>query len=147
MDIRRFMESAVLDLAAQAKVRIGSLLIDARTVASLILLRNRDTVWAWKIAYDESLARASPGVQLIVHSTKELLDDATVARVDSCAGPDHPMIDHVWRERLALTDRLIRVGPDGSAAFAIAASLEAIRLRALAAARKAKLYFVHNIDS
>jgi CelD/BcsL family acetyltransferase involved in cellulose biosynthesis len=140
-DIRRYMESAVLDLAAQGKVRIGSLLVETRAVASLILLRSRDTVWAWKIAYDESLARASPGVQLIVHSTKELLDDATVALVDSCAGPDHPMIDHVWRERLALTVRLIRVGPDGSAAFAAAATLEAIRLRAFAAARKAKAIF------
>ena len=39
----------------------------------------------------------------------------SIARVDSCATADHPMIDHIWRERLALADLLVRVGPDGGA--------------------------------
>ena len=49
-----------------------------------------------------SLSRASPGVQLLLDVTQTLLADAGIARANSCATPDHPMIDHVWRERLAL---------------------------------------------
>ena len=26
---------------------------------------------------------------------------------DSCATPDHPMIDHLWRDRLAMADLMI----------------------------------------
>ena len=46
------------------------------------------------------------------------------------------MIDHIWRERLTVADRLIHVGPHGSGAFRLAASLEAARRSALALAKR-----------
>jgi hypothetical protein len=67
--------------------------------------------------------------------TQALLDDPMIARADSCAPADHPMIDHIWRERLALSDRLVRLTPGPSARFAIAAWLEAPRRRAIALAK------------
>ncbi len=99
-------------------------------------LKSGATVWGWKIAYDESFARFSPGVQVLVDLTERLLEDATVARADSCATPDHPMIDHIWRERLVLADRLIRIGPERSADFALACALEASRRAAIAGAKR-----------
>ena len=100
----------------------------------MVTLRSGAGVWGWKIAYDEKFSRASPGVQLLLDVTQALLEDGSVARADSCATADHPMIDHIWRERLALSDQLIslRAGP----AFVCACSLEACR-RALVAAAKA----------
>ena len=80
---------------------------DERTLAATITLRAGETAWLWKIAYNEAARRASPGVQLTLDVTESILADTTVARVDSCATADHPMIDHLWRERLALTDLLI----------------------------------------
>ena len=94
--------------------------------------------WCWKIAYDESHARASPGVQLVLHMTQELLGEPGLASVDSCAQPDHPMIDRLWRERLPIADRLVRIGPHGGAAFAIARALEASRRRAITAVKGAR---------
>jgi hypothetical protein len=58
--------------------------------------------------------------------TESLLADTTIARVDSCATADHPMIDHMWLERLALADRLIAVRP-ARMAFAAACYLETLR--------------------
>ena len=48
------------------------------------------------------------------------------------------MIDHIWRERLVLADRLVRIGPDGSAAFAVACALEAALRAAIAGAKAAR---------
>ena len=126
-EIRSFMETAVSGLGGEAKARIAGLYVDNRAIASLILLQSKDTVWTWKIAYDEAFARASPGVQLMLHATTALLEDRALTRADSCAIANHPMIDHIWRERLTVADRLIHVGPHGSGAFRLAASLEAAR--------------------
>ena len=101
---------------------------------STITLRSGGSAWFWKIAYDEQFARYSPGVMLTVAVTEELADDATIARTDSCATADHPMIDHIWRERLTLCDRLVAVRPE--APFAYARRAEALRRTAVSAARR-----------
>ena len=91
------------------------------------MLRSRATAWCWKIAYDERRARFSPGVQLILDATERLLGDPCIERVDSCATPDHPMIDHVWRERLMLADRLMCPISAASLSFGMACTLEGMR--------------------
>jgi CelD/BcsL family acetyltransferase involved in cellulose biosynthesis len=136
--IRALLEEAVPALAREGKAEITRLLLADRTIAALIVLRSGDTAWCWKIAYDEHHARASPGVQLMLQATKALLAEPGLARVDSCAAPDHPMIDHIWRERLPLADRLVRPGAYGGAAFAFTRALEAARTGAIAAAKLAR---------
>ena len=49
----------------------------------------------------------------------------------------HPMIDHVWRERLALSDRLIALRPSAMP-FALACRIETLRRSAIAAAKAAR---------
>jgi CelD/BcsL family acetyltransferase involved in cellulose biosynthesis len=124
-DIHRFVAAAVGGLAAEGKVAIDRMLIDGRAIAATITLRSGDTAWFWKIAYDEEFARFSPGAMLAIALTEDLADDPTVARADSCATADHPLMDHIWRERLELCDRLIAVRPQ--APFGLARRLEALR--------------------
>jgi CelD/BcsL family acetyltransferase involved in cellulose biosynthesis len=130
---RRFMQSAVRELAAEGKVAIDRILIDGRAVAATILLRSGRSAWFWKIAYDEAVARFSPGVILGAVLTNELVEDATILTTDSCASANHPMIDRLWRERLALGNRLIAVRPQ--APFALVRRLEGWRGAALAGAK------------
>jgi CelD/BcsL family acetyltransferase involved in cellulose biosynthesis len=132
-EIRSFIKAAVTGLAAQGKVAINRILIDGRAIAATIMLRSADAAWFWKIVYDENFAQYSPGVILTLVVTEELVDDAAIARTDSCATPNHPMIDHIWRERLALCDRLVAVRPQAS--FSYARRLELLRSVAIAAAR------------
>jgi hypothetical protein len=136
-DIAAFMTTAVTALAGEGKASVARLAVDARAVAAMIVLRsgavNEATAWAWKIGYDERYARFSPGVQILLDVTQALLDDRTVVRADSCASADHPMIDHVWRERLALADKLLCVGSVRS--FALARSLEALRRASIMTAK------------
>jgi CelD/BcsL family acetyltransferase involved in cellulose biosynthesis len=136
--IRAFLEAAVSALAREGKAEIVRLMLAGRTIAALIVLRSGDTAWCWKIAYDEQHARASPGVQLMLEATKALLAEPGLTSIDSCAAPDHPMIDHIWRERLPLADRLVQPGPHGGATFAFTRALEAARTGAIAAAKHAR---------
>jgi len=133
-DLRRFVSAAVSGLAAEGKASVDRLLVDGRAIAATIVLRSGRCAWFWKIAYDETFARFSPGVMLSVAVTDDLLDDVDIARADSCATADHPMIDHLWRERLALCDRLIATRP--RAPFAVARRLQGLRATAIMAAKR-----------
>ena len=132
--IKNFVQSAVLGLAAGGQARIDRLLFNGTAIAATVTLASGDTAWCWKIAYNEGLARSSPGVQLICDLTENLLAGAQPLRVDSCASARHPMIDHVWRERLSLGDRLIGV-KSSALSFTFARAVEALRRRAVGAAK------------
>jgi len=132
-DIRNFITAAVNGLAAEGKVAINRIFIDGSAIAVTIMLRSADTAWFWKIVYDEKFAHYSPGVVLTFAVTEDLVEDTTLVRTDSCAVADHPMIDHIWRERLTLCDRLIAVRP--LASFSTIRRLEMLRNAAFAAAK------------
>ena len=97
--IRQFVTSAVSELAALEQAAIHRLCIGDQAIAACIVLRSGHSAWCWKIAYDEDYARFSPGAQLLVRVTDDLLGDATITTADSLATPEHPLIDHIWRER------------------------------------------------
>ena len=132
--IKNFVEGAVGALATDGQARIDRLFFNGTAIAATITLTSGDTTWCWKIAYNEGLARSSPGVQLVADLTKSLLAEPRPLRVDSCAAPGHPMIDHVWRERLALSDRLIALRPS-KVPFALTCRIETLRRLAIAAAK------------
>lgn len=129
-----FVCAALQALAREGKVVINRILLDGCAIAAAITLRSADHAWFWKIAYDERFARYSPGVLLTIALTENLLDDTALACADSCASADHPMIDHIWRERLPLCDLLIALRPQ--APFCLARRLEGWRGAAIAAARR-----------
>jgi len=133
-ELRAFVERAVCNLAAEGKARLDLLRAGGTPVAAIVTLRSGASAWTWKIAYAEPYAHASPGVQLMHDLTEALLADPTIARVDSCATANHSMLDHLWRERLTICDRLIAVKP-APTAFAVARGVESLRHGAVATAR------------
>jgi CelD/BcsL family acetyltransferase involved in cellulose biosynthesis len=126
-DLRQFVERAVADLGHRGQARIDRLSAGGRALAVSILLRSGGKAWLWKITYDEAFARLSPGVQLTCDVTASLLRDDGLIETDSCALPDHPMIDRLWRERIALSDLLIALRPNDRAGFRLACALETLR--------------------
>jgi len=129
-----FIKSAVAGLAGENKVAIDRLVLDGQPAAAGITLRSGDTAWFWKIAYDETLARYSPGVALISLVTERLAADTTIVGADSCATADHAVINRTWSERLALHDLLIAARPQ--AHFARAVRLERWRHKTIASAKR-----------
>jgi hypothetical protein len=137
-DLRAFMRDALESLAADGHARIDRLMQHGRPLAATITLRSGTSAWFWKIAYEEEVARASPGVQLTLDVTEQLLAQPDILRADSCATADHPMIDHLWRERLALADLMIAPSPASIGQFGIARRLEALRRALIAAAKRVR---------
>ncbi|MBN8955937.1 MAG: GNAT family N-acetyltransferase [Rhizobiales bacterium] len=131
-----FMRQAMHDLSARGGARLVLLSVADRPIAAGIVLRSGERAWFWKIAYDETEARASPGVQLTIELTRSLLADATLEQTDSCATAGHPMIDRLWLERLELADHLLQIGPGGKARFTFACHLETLRRGAVTMAKR-----------
>jgi CelD/BcsL family acetyltransferase involved in cellulose biosynthesis len=102
-----FIRRAVTALAENGQCEIATLRAGDTPVAAAIVLRHQDRAFYFKLGVDERFAKFSPGVQLTLDVTRHLCADPAIAMVDSMAAPDHPMINPIWRGRLAIGDVLI----------------------------------------
>lgn len=73
--------------------------LDGRAIAMLINFLTPPGSWSFKIAYDETLARFSPGVLIELENLRHVLENPSLEWMDSCAIENHPMIDRLWMER------------------------------------------------
>lgn len=99
-----FIRRATATLAAQGACEIATLRAGTTPIAAGVLLRHLGRAYYFKIGIDERFAKYSPGVQLTLDVTRHLCADPAIASADSTAAPGHPMIDPIWRERLAIGD-------------------------------------------
>jgi hypothetical protein len=129
------LREALRNLCGDRALRFWKLSLDGKPVAMLFATVMGGTAWLGKIAHDEAYAKYSPGVLMILDATRDLMADPEVSRADSCAQPNHPMIDNVWRERLAMADVLL--APGNFPAFATLLAAERARARARGVLRKA----------
>lgn len=118
-----FIRAAVRGLAEHGQCEIVTLRAGADPVAAGILVRHLDRAFFFKLGVDERFAKWSPGVQLTLDVTRHLCEDPAIASADSTAAPGHPMIDPIWRERLAIGDVLIPLRARDPAVAAIRAAL------------------------
>lgn len=102
-----FIRRATPDLAATGQCEIVTLRAGETPVAAAIVLRHQDRAFYFKLGVDERFSKFSPGVQLTLDLTRHLCADPTITLVDSTANADHPMINPIWRGRLAIGDVLI----------------------------------------
>ena len=100
---------ALFGASARGKLERLTISLDDEPIAMLASFITPPGAFSYKTAFDERFARYSPGV-LLQRENLALLDDASVAWCDSCAAADHPMIDHIWRERRAVGRWSIAIG-------------------------------------
>jgi CelD/BcsL family acetyltransferase involved in cellulose biosynthesis len=120
-----FIRQAVASLSEGGQIEILTLLRGDDPIAAGIVLRHLRRAFFFKMAYDEQVARLSPGVQLTLDLTRHLCADPEVDDADSVAVADHPMIDHVWPGRLAVADMLIPVRAGAAGFHSLATMIEA----------------------
>jgi hypothetical protein len=102
-----FIRSAAPKLAETGHCEIISMRAGETPVAAGIVLRHLDRAFFFKLGIDQRFARYSPGVQLTVELTRHLCADPTVKSADSTASANHPMINPIWRGRVAIGDVII----------------------------------------
>jgi len=106
-----FIRRAAPALAKTGQCEIVTLRAGDTPVAAAVVLRHQDRAFYFKLGVDERFAKFSPGVQLTLDLTRHLCADPDISTVDSTAAPGHPMIDPIWRKRLAIGDVLIPLRP------------------------------------
>jgi len=111
-------------------------------VAAAVVLRHQDRAFYFKLGVDERFAKLSPGVQLTLDLTRHFCADPAIAMADSTASADHPMINPIWRGRLAIGDVLIPLRRGDPVVSLIHAALSLRRLVREPARRAA--HFIRN---
>lgn len=105
-----FIREAAGELSKHGQFEVLALHAAKALVASCLVLRRGRTAFFFKLAHDEREAKNSPGVQLTLDLTRRLCADASIEEADSTADADHPMIDHIWRDRILLGDAFVPLG-------------------------------------
>lgn len=137
-----FIRRASPALAERGQCEIVTLRAGTTPVAAAIVLRHQDRAFYFKLGVDEQFAKFSPGVQLTLDLTRHLCADPAITLADSTAQPGHPMIDPIWRGRLAIGDVLLPlrrrsyVVPLAKAAIALRGQMRSSARRALHVIRK-----------
>lgn len=97
-----FAREAVNGLAERGMARVFTLRVGGQVAASLVVLHSQGHAVAWKTAYDERLRRFGPGALVAALATEALAADPDIRTVDSCAVPDHQVMNRLWRGRLGI---------------------------------------------
>lgn len=105
----RLFAQALAGAAAHQRLERLALTLDGRPIAMLATFITAPGAYSFKTAFDETYARFSPGV-LLQCENLALLGDPEIDWIDSCAAPDHAMIDHIWRERRPIAHHSIAIG-------------------------------------
>ena len=101
-------------MMAKDQARIHLMRLAGKPIAGLLVFTAGSEAVTWKIAYDETYARYSPGVLLMLDVSRTLLGDPTIVRTDSLAVPDHPMISHLWTDRMTVADGIVALTQKGA---------------------------------
>lgn len=105
----RLFKEALTGAASLGRLERLTLTLDDEPIAMLASFLTPPGAFSYKTAFDERYARFSPGV-LLQRENLALLGDTEIDWCDSCAAADHPMIDHIWRERRAVGRVSIAIG-------------------------------------
>ena len=105
----RLFRNSLRQAAEAGRLLRLALTLDGAPLAMLASFLAPPGAFSFKTAFDERYARFSPGVLLQLENLS-LLEHPGIRWTDSCAAADHPMIDHIWRERRAIGRISIAIG-------------------------------------
>lgn len=107
---REFFADAARAAHQGGRLMMQGLYLDDVAIALKCNFRSQAGSFAFKIAFDEEYSKFSPGVQLELANIERLHRTDGLLWMDSCAAPQHFMINRLWRERRTLQRLLISTG-------------------------------------
>jgi CelD/BcsL family acetyltransferase involved in cellulose biosynthesis len=95
---------------ARGKLMMLGLFLDDRPIALKCNFTAGPGAFAFKIAYDETYEKYSPGVQLELINLAQAHAQAGLEWMDSCAAAEHFMINRLWKERRTIQHVVLSTG-------------------------------------
>ncbi len=125
---RAFLEEMAVGAAREGKLQLLALRLEGRPVALKMNLFANEGAFAFKIAFDESFARFSPGVLLELDNVESAHRAPSLRWMDSCAAPNRFMINHLWPDRREMQTVFFGTGSRrGALTVALVPLLHALR--------------------
>lgn len=107
---RDFFRSIAHDAFRRRRLMMLGLRFNGEMIALKCNFLSGDGGFAFKIAYDEAYQQFSPGVLLEMDNITAVHNRPALRWMDSCADPNHPMIDRLWGERRTIESLWIATG-------------------------------------
>jgi hypothetical protein len=107
---RSFFRALVQSAFALGRLQMLGLFLDDRPIAMKCNLLAGSIGFAYKIAFDESCARYSPGMQLEIGLVRLLHQSPRLEWLDSCAVADQDMYNRLWLDRRIMQTVLLSTG-------------------------------------
>ena len=116
---RNFFREVCAAAWSRGQLEMLGLFLDDRPIAMKVNFLSGRGSYAFKIAYTEELARYSPGVQLELENIRRLharaaagprRNDAAPLWMDSCAVPNHFMINRLWKDQRTIQHLIVSSG-------------------------------------
>lgn len=111
-DSANFTRAMLRSAGQHGNAAVAELSLDGRVIASALLVISGTRGALWKIAYDETFARFSPGSLLVEDITRWMRSESGLSLLDSCAHAGHAMIESLWSERLEVSDLIVGIDAD-----------------------------------
>ncbi len=135
-----FTRTMMQAMAEEGKGRVDALELNGQAVAMGLILTSGSCAYFWKTAFEENLASLSPGVQFTMDLADAQIADLGTSMTDSCAIPDHPMIDKLWPDRTKSVDLAIAVRPGPSRTFTSGIRIERTQRAVRALVKRMHVY-------
>ncbi len=106
----QFFRTIVTQAHTRGRLMLATLRVGGEAIAAKCDFLAGTGAYAFKIGFDEQYARYSPGVLLEMEGVRQLHQNSKLRWMDSCAAPNHPMINRLWLERRTLQTVVIATG-------------------------------------
>jgi len=109
-----FFREIVRGAFARGQLLMHRMSLDGTAIAMKCSFSSGRAAFAVKIAYDEKWSQYSPGFLLELWNVGSVLESGTLDWMDSCAVPDHFMINRLWTERRRIGELIVSRAPMSS---------------------------------
>lgn len=126
---RRFAGEIFGGAFRRGRLLMGGLDFDGRPIGRRSSLLARDGAYAFKSAYDESMAEFSPGAMLELDQVRQLDETPGLEWIDSLTEDDSLALDRVWTDQRPMESLAVAMGAWGGVAAAVLPALRWTRQR------------------
>jgi CelD/BcsL family acetyltransferase involved in cellulose biosynthesis len=118
-DDRRFVAAVFDEAHRRGRLQITGLDLDGKPLARHIMISAGDGSFSFKLAYDETHARSSPGILAEVDNVRQFLETPGLRYIDSNTARQSTGYGRVWKDRR--TVQRVAIGVRGAGHLALVA--------------------------
>jgi CelD/BcsL family acetyltransferase involved in cellulose biosynthesis len=119
-DDRRFVAEVSGEAFRRGRLLITGLDLEGRALARHVMFAGDEGAFTFKIAYDETYEKCSPGLLAEVDNVRQFMENPGLRWIDSNTAPENSQsYGRVWKDRRTI--QRIAIGARGAGRLAVAA--------------------------